>query len=621
MVPCSWLVTWVVYSIVAFAVSCLLFVKKLIADELITAMVFTACYNSLFHVFVMGVLILRRIQGNDNNAQTRQVPPTSLHASAQTVVFSAQLTCCEELFFATIGRIIQLVDRCIWILSMIGIDLSPFFFPMPFFKFYHARLFTSHYRIQGARIYLNAGFSDAYFLYLQERMLNFLTFTVYTRCKGETYPKWLDSKLQWVGAPPHGYNNHFRVFFNTGTLCERIDYYVESTILITFFGWMPFFRSIYLWWHYQQMVKRLVIGGSKATLDDGYSLCSFFGAYLGSCCGCCGHKILVFVDSHLHLRPAGIVAEEGEREMGALFGLTDRPTNSGMGSQSHAIATANQTIALQETQYVPEQSHMLPPVRTPPGEAYTGKYVRFNRGPRGNVGIQCEKFGLGAKIIGLIPDEPASYCGELAVGDVIESVDDMSLASMSLVEMRGLLKGQPGSMINLYIHSRGASNADRIKSMPQAAAGSVALPPAPSLNISSPSGRRVLKVPLNITFDKTRPSPMHMKTRETHRQVLLGLYFQRLSDPEWMNEVLAEYDLSNDTDDLISNGIKKGSDLGILMHEPSLLKDLSMTLIAKAKLRMLLNDLSETCNAHPEKDATMAATLDDVPGMASVSDI
>jgi len=332
-----------VYSIVAFAVSCLLF-TELIANELITAMVVTACYNSLFHVIVMGVLILRRIQGNDNNEQTRQVPPTSLHASAQTVVFSAQLTCCEELFFATIGRIIQLVDLFIWILSMIGIDLSPFFFPMPFFKFYHARLFTSHYRIQGARIYLNAGFSDAYFLYLQERMLNFLTFTVYTRCKGETYPKWLDSKLQWVGAPPHGYNNHFRVFFNTGTLCERIGYYVQSTILITFFGWMPFFRSIYLWWHYQQMVKRLVIGGSKATLDDGYSLCSFFGAYLGSCCGCCGHKILVFVDSHLHLRPAGIVAEEGEREMGALFGLTDRPPNSGMGSQSDQVPLETKDI-------------------------------------------------------------------------------------------------------------------------------------------------------------------------------------------------------------------------------------------------------------------------------------
>jgi len=105
---------------------------------------------------------------------------------------------------------------------------------------------------------------------------------------------------------------------------------------------------------------------------------------------------------------------------------------------------------------------------------------------------------------------------------------------------------------------------------------------------------------------------MHMKTRDRQRQVLLGLYFQRLSDPDWMNEVLAEYDLSNDTDDLISNGVKKGSDLGILMHEPSLLKDLSMTLIAKAKLRILLKDLSQICNSHPEEDATMAATLDDV---------
>jgi hypothetical protein len=331
-----------VYSIVAFAMICL---PIAVEDRLLTALVVTAFYNSLFHVFVMGVLILRRIQGtNQDENRGRQVPQASLDASSQTVVLSAKLTCLEELFLATIGRIIQLVDLFIWIVSMIGIDLSPFFFPLPFFKFYHARLVTSHYRIRGARIYLNAGFSDAYFLYLQERMLNFLTLTAYTRCKGETYTKWLDSKLQWVGAPPHGYNNHFRIFFNSGTLCERIGYYVQSTILFTFFGWLPFFRPIYLWWHYKQMVQRLVIGGSKATLNDGYSLCSFFGAYLGSCCGCCGHMILVFVDSHLHLRPAGIVAEEGERELGALFGLTDRPPNSGMGSQSDQVPLETKDI-------------------------------------------------------------------------------------------------------------------------------------------------------------------------------------------------------------------------------------------------------------------------------------
>jgi hypothetical protein len=337
----SWLFTWVVYSVVAFA---LIGLAELINTCYISEFFQSAGFNSLFHVFVMGVLILRRIPDTNQDEQTRQVPQASLDASAQTVVLSAKLTCFEELFLATIGRIIQLVDLFIWIVSMIGLDLSPFFFPLPFFKFYHARLVTSHYRIQGARIYLNAEFSDAYFLYLQERMLNFLTLTAYTRCKGETYPKWLDSKLQWVDAPPHGYNNHFRIFFNSGTLDERIEYYVHSTLLFTFFGWLPFFRPIYLWWHYKQMVQRLVIGGSKATLDDGYSVCSFFLTYLESCCGFVGHIILVFVDSHLHLRPAGIVAEEGEREMGALFGLTDRPPNSGMGSQSDQVPLETRDI-------------------------------------------------------------------------------------------------------------------------------------------------------------------------------------------------------------------------------------------------------------------------------------
>jgi len=149
-------------------------------------------------------------------------------------------------------------------------------------------------------------------------MLSFVTAGLYKKCYGETYPKWLDSKLQWIGNPPPGYNDHFHIFFNKGTLCERITYYITLTILFTLFGWLPFFRPIFLCWHYQQMVSRLVIGGSQATLDGNYSVCSFFGAYLASCCECCGQRILVFVDSHLHLQPAGILPEEGERDMGAL---------------------------------------------------------------------------------------------------------------------------------------------------------------------------------------------------------------------------------------------------------------------------------------------------------------
>ena len=85
----------------------------------------------------------------------------------------------------------------------------------------------------------------------------------------------------------------------------------------------------------------------------------------------------------------------------------------------------------------------------------TRKYVKFNRGPQGNVGIRCEKLDhLGARIVRLIPDGPALTCGKLAVGDVIESVDGTSLASLSLDEICDHFTGQPGSTITLYLHSR-----------------------------------------------------------------------------------------------------------------------------------------------------------------------
>ena len=69
-------------------------------------------------------------------------------------------------------------------------------------------------------------------------MLNFVTVGLYRadKCYSETYTKWLDSKRQWIGVPPPGYNNHFRIFYNKGTLCQRITYYVTSTILFILSG-------------------------------------------------------------------------------------------------------------------------------------------------------------------------------------------------------------------------------------------------------------------------------------------------------------------------------------------------------------------------------------------------
>jgi hypothetical protein len=99
----------------------------------------------------------------------------------------------------------------------------------------------------------------------------------------------------------------------------------------------------------------------------------------------------------------------------------------------------------------------------------TGKHVQFNRGPQGNVGIKCKQFGFCAKITGLTPNGSAMNSGKLAVGDVIEAVDDESLAFLSLAEIDQRFKGQPGSMITLHVHSEKAIAYLEAQDMPNGA--------------------------------------------------------------------------------------------------------------------------------------------------------
>ena len=142
----------------------------------------------------------------------------------------------------TIGGVFALISFVIWVISMLGPDFSPLFFPLPFLDFYKAKLLSSSLRIKERRVYLNAGYADAYFLFLKEKMWNLVTLGFYKRCYGDTYVKWLDAHLEWVGGPPEGFNSYFTVFFNKGTLGQRLHYYVMSTLLFSFFGWIPFLR-------------------------------------------------------------------------------------------------------------------------------------------------------------------------------------------------------------------------------------------------------------------------------------------------------------------------------------------------------------------------------------------
>jgi hypothetical protein len=92
---------------------------------------------------------------------------------------------------------------------------------------------------------------------------------------------------------------------------------------------MPGFDAIWLHWHYGQMVSRLVVGGARAAYVA--DCCAFYGAYCGACCGCwcCFHQLLVFVDNHTQLIPMGLVADEGERDMGPLGSVEAGATHVG----------------------------------------------------------------------------------------------------------------------------------------------------------------------------------------------------------------------------------------------------------------------------------------------------
>jgi len=462
------------------------------------------------------------LQGLENaQQQRREMPQAHLHSSATSVVLSAQLTCSEWLFMATIGRIIQLIELPIWVLANAGLDLSPFFFPLPFFHFYHARLMTNHYCILGARVCLNAEYADAYFLYLQERMLNFVTVGLYKKCCGETYPKWLDSKLQWIGAPPPGYNNHFRIFFNKGSLCERITYYITSILLFTLFGWLPFFRPIFLCWHYKQMVSRLVFGGSQVTLDSGYDVCSFYGAYCASCCGCCGHRILVFVDSHLRFHPSGILPEEGERDMGMMGRLAYREA-----------APSESTTPSVDVSYMPSTQH------APMHYTSASSTVELSNMLSNQSFLQHQVNG----------DEP------IATPVMAEGFQPQFQIGSSLIFTNTV--PACGNTPNPSSYS-------------------------PSQYASAPATASFQPVPLRFVEDG-----------DVEKCALLAQYFHRCDDPHWLSEVLIQYNLKDDSEDLQSNGLKKGHDLKVLLNNPSVIQDLAITAIAKAKLRALLADLS-----------------------------
>jgi len=128
---------------------------------------------------------------------------------------------------------------------------------------------VQNYRINGAKVRLNASPADAYFLFCKEALLNFYTMGLYAKCPCRcgpcknriSYERWLDKRVEWVGAPPAGTNNEFQIF-NDKLVCTQK---LNLMCLECWCGCIPFFQLYSATYSYKMRLGNLTFGGIQVT--------------------------------------------------------------------------------------------------------------------------------------------------------------------------------------------------------------------------------------------------------------------------------------------------------------------------------------------------------------------
>ena len=274
------------------------------------------------HLILMPLFIQRKKQYvGEQRVSSLTKQQSNLDPEGKTVVFSIKFTLMQKIFIFFVGNWIKLIAFIIKLLSFIGIDLSCFWFPMPFFQFWLATLQVKNYRILGAKVRLNAIQADAYFKFLHEALCNFYTFGLYSKLwakiKGKSYNKWLDQNVEWDGLPPPGCNNDFMIFDDKLSFIQKI----LLMFVDLFFGFAPFFQVIASYLGYKMRLKNLTFGGITPQFVPEFTFGLMLKHYLKSCCyffGLCAAKEKKFVDMNIgplvvdvEAAGAGITAPSG----------------------------------------------------------------------------------------------------------------------------------------------------------------------------------------------------------------------------------------------------------------------------------------------------------------------
>ena len=129
------------------------------------------------HVLLLPIfMIIKKRHGNQQTERTSRGSgsvETQLDADGPNVVFNIKFTLPQKILIFLLGQFIDLGTSVVRLFEIFGLDLTNFWFPMPFYEFFKAKCQVKNYRIQGAEVRLNASQADAYFRFLSESLWNF----------------------------------------------------------------------------------------------------------------------------------------------------------------------------------------------------------------------------------------------------------------------------------------------------------------------------------------------------------------------------------------------------------------------------------------------------------------
>ena len=267
------------------------------------AVKFVMIAGPFIHCIMMPFFILqkKRYLANERKASLTKTNST-FEPGGKTVVFSIRFTLIQKIFMLCVGMEIAFINGLIKIISIIGLDLSCFWFPQPFYEFWQSQLQVKNYQILGAKLRLNATQADAYFRFIEEALLNFYTFGLYSKIwakiKKKSYTKWLDDHVEWEGLPPPGLNNEFQIFNDKLNFIQKIVVMFCELCLM----WVPFMQPWGAYISYTLRLKNLEFGGAKPKFVPEFTLQALFRHYIRSLClfgGLCIGKQKQFVDSNI----------------------------------------------------------------------------------------------------------------------------------------------------------------------------------------------------------------------------------------------------------------------------------------------------------------------------------